>query len=110
MLPTGDRPGSMPLAPGATGTFNDGPLELRTTFVFGTNPRGLQCVAYGVSDHGADEAFKAALIKRYGPPKAKAGAALLGQDELDWQTSTDEINATFSKSDPAFAMQCARKK
>lgn len=110
LLPTNDRPGSMPLAPGARGTFNDGPLELRTTFVFRTNPAGLQCVAYGVGGHADDEAFKAALIKRYGPPKVKEGVALLGLVDLGWQTATDEITATFSKSDPAFAMQCAKKK
>jgi hypothetical protein len=100
----------MTSGPGATGTFKNGPLELRTTFVFGTDPGGLQCVAYGVGDHADDELFKATLIKRYGPPKSEAGIAWLGQDQLGWQTPTDEINATFSKSDPAFAMQCVRNK
>jgi hypothetical protein len=67
-------------------------------------------VAYGVGNHVDDEASKAALIKRYGPPTTKSGVALLGQDQLGWQTPIDEINATFSKTDPAFAMQCARQK
>lgn len=110
LLPANSRRDSMPLEPGATGTFNEGPLEIRTTFVFATKPGGLQCVAYGVGDHADDEAFKAALIKRYGPPKTKTAVAMLGQDQLGWQTATDEINATFSKSDPAFVMQCAKKK
>jgi hypothetical protein len=29
---------------------------------------------------------------------------------LTWKTPTDQIDATFSKDDPAFAMHCSPKK
>jgi hypothetical protein len=98
----------MPLAPRATGTFTEGSLHLRTTFTFEVPGGGLQCVSYGVLDHADDNNFKAALIKRYGPAQTKSGLALVGQETLGWKTATDEIEATFSKDDPAFAMQCAK--
>jgi hypothetical protein len=67
-------------------------------------------VSYGVNGHDHDEAFKAALVKRYGPPQNTSGVGVLGMTSLGWKTPTDQIEATFSKDDPAFAMHCSLKK
>jgi hypothetical protein len=93
----------------ATGTYHDGPLEQRLTFQFNTASHGLACVSYGVNSHDNDDAFKAALVKRYGAPQKSSGGGFVGTT-LSWITATDQIDATFSKSDPAFAMQCSPKK
>jgi hypothetical protein len=110
LLPEKERPRLPPLTTAASGYFDDGPLRLRTVFSFNTERGGLACVSYAVGNHADDDAFKAALIKRYGPPQSKSGIAFLGQENLGWKTATDEVDATFSKDDPAYAMHCARKK
>ena len=66
------------------------------------------CVFYGVRRHGDDEAFKAVLIQRYGPPQTKSGLPAIGQEQLGWITATDTIDATFSPDDPAFASHCRK--
>ena len=109
LVPQKDRPQGMPMLTAATGEYQDGPLPLRVTFQFNVASNGLACVSYGVNNHDNDEAFKAALVKRYGPPQTTSGGGFLGTT-LSWKTPTDQIDATFSKSDPAFVMQCSPKK
>lgn len=109
LVPQKDRPQGLPMLTAATGEYQDGPLTLRVTFQFNVASNGLACVSYGVNSHDNDEAFKAALIKRYGPPQQTSGGGFLGTT-LTWKTPTDQIDATFSKSDPAFAMHCSLKK
>jgi hypothetical protein len=108
IVPEKSRPQGLPMVTAATGTYHDGPLELRLTFQFKAATNGLACVTYGVNSHDNDDAFKAALIKRFGPPHKTSGGGFLGT-ALSWTTPTDQIDATFSKSDPAFAMQCSLK-
>lgn len=108
LLPVAQRPRVPPLVTAATGEATDGRMQLRTVFSFGIEGNGLQCVTYGVRSHADDDAFRAALIQRYGQPQDTGGIALLGMTNLGWKTATDEINATFSTDDPAFAMQCRR--
>ena len=91
-----------------SGTYKDGALELRVSFMFTIATNGLTCVNYGVNRHQDDEAFNAALIKRYGPPK-KTGP-FFGVTTLSWTTPTDKIDASFSEDDRAWAMQCSLKK
>jgi hypothetical protein len=110
LLPEQDRPRIPPLTTAAKGYFEDGSLRLRTVFSFNTEGGGLMCVWYGVGNHADDEAFKAALIKRYGPPQSKSSIAFLGQENFGWKTATDEIDATFSKDDTAYALHCEKKK
>jgi hypothetical protein len=98
------------MLPLATGEYQDGPLHLRVTFTFNAASNGLACVTYGVNSHDNDEAFKAALVKRYGPPKETSGVGFLGMTAVSWKTPTDQIEATFSKDEPAYAMQCSLKK
>jgi hypothetical protein len=109
VVPEKNRPRGLPMLTAATGAYQDGPLELRVTFQFNTASNALACVSYGVNSHDNDDAFKAALVKRFGPPQKTSGGGFLGTT-LSWTTPTDQIDATFSKSDPAFAMQCALKK
>jgi hypothetical protein len=109
LLPEKDRPRIPPLITAAKGEFTDGQIRLRTVFTFNIESMGLACVSYGVRGHDDDDAFKAALIGRYGQPQSTSGVAMLGQKNFTWQTATDEINASFSKDDPAFAMHCAKK-
>jgi hypothetical protein len=109
LVPEKNRPRGLPLLTAATGSYQDGPLQLRVTFQFNTASNGLACVSYGVNSHDNDAAFKAALIKRYGPAQKTSGGGFLGTT-LSWKTPTDQIDATFSESDPAFAMQCSLKK
>jgi hypothetical protein len=109
VVPEKNRPRGLPMLTAATGTYQDGPLELRVTFQFNTASNGLACVSYGVNSHDNDDAFKAALVKRFGPPQKTSGGGFLGTT-LSWTTPTDQIDVTFSKSDPAFAMQCRLKK
>jgi hypothetical protein len=66
-------------------------------------------VSYGVRGHDDDDAFKATLIGRYGQPQSTSGVVFLGQKNFAWQTATDEINTSFSKDDPAYAMHCAKR-
>jgi len=108
IVPEKDRPKGLPLVTGATGTDRDGAVEVRVTFQFKTASNGLACVSYGVNSHAQDDAFKAALVKRYGPPQKTSGGGFLGTT-LSWTIPTDQIDATFSKSDPAFAMHCTVK-
>jgi hypothetical protein len=110
LLPEKERPRIPPLTTAAKGYFEDGALRLRTTFSFNTEGGGLMCVWYGVGNHADDDAFKAMLIKRYGPPQSKSGIAFLGQENLSWKTATDQIDATFSKDDTAYAMHCGQKR
>jgi hypothetical protein len=109
VVPEKNRPRGLPMLTAATGAYQDGPLELRVTFQFNTASNGLACVSYGVNSHDNDDAFKAALVKRFGPPHKTSGGGFLGTT-LSWTTPTDQIDATFSKSDSAFAMQCSLKK
>jgi hypothetical protein len=109
LVPQKDRPRGLPTLTAATGEYQDGPLQLRVTFQFDVASNGLVCVSYGVNSHDNDEAFKAALVKRYGPPQKTSGGGFLGTT-LSWKTPTDQVDATFSKSDPAFAMQCSPRK
>ena len=109
VVPEKNRPRGVPILTAATGTYQEGPLELRVTFQFTTAGNGLACVSYGVNSHDQDDAFKAALVKRYGPPQKTSGGGFLGTN-VSWKTATDEIEATFSTSDPAFAMHCSAKK
>jgi len=108
LLPVAKRPRVPPLVTAATGETTDGRMQLRTVFSFGIDGAGLRCVTYGVRSHADDDVFRAALIQRHGQPQATGGIAFLGLTTLDWKTATDEITATFSKEDPAFAMQCRR--
>ncbi len=52
----------------AEGTLTDGVLKLRVQFAFDTATNGLKMVAYGPIDVSQNEAVKAWLVKRYGPP------------------------------------------
>lgn len=110
LLPSARRPRIPPLETAASGEFQDGVLELRTAFSFNTDGSGLACVSYGLMSHDADQAFKASLINRYGPPQRTSGLPAIGLQTLSWKTSTDEIDANFSKDNPAYVMQCAKKK
>jgi len=110
LLPEKDRPRMPPLITAAKGEFMDGQIRLRTVFTFNIERMGLACVSYGVSGHSDDEAFKAALIKRHGPPHSTSKLEVIGLTNLAWKTATDQIDATFSKDDPAFAMHCAPEK
>jgi hypothetical protein len=110
LLPEKDRPRLPPRVTAAQGDYQDGPLPLRVTFSFDIATNGLACVYYGVKTHDNDEAFKAALTKRFGPPKKTPGPAFLGMTTLTWKTPNDQIDATFAKDDPAYATQCSLKK
>lgn len=110
LLPERSRPRIPPLITVAQGEFTDGPLQLRTAFSSSIDRGGLECVSYGVGSHDDDRAFRASLVSRYGPPQTTSGLAAIGQASLGWKTTTDEISASISKDDPAFAMHCARKK
>lgn len=110
LLPASRRPRIPPLETAASGEFQDGALALRTAFSFNTNGGGLACVSYGLMSHDGDAAFKANLTSRYGQPQRTSGLPAIGLQTLTWTTATDEITASFSKDDPAYAMQCARTK
>jgi hypothetical protein len=110
LLPAKQRPRIPPLETAASGEFQDGALELRTTFSFNTDGGGLACVFYGLTSHDGDEAFKTGLISRYGQPQRVSGLPAIGLQTLSWKTATDEIEASFSKDDPAYVMHCAKKK
>jgi hypothetical protein len=110
LLPEKNRPRLGPFVTAAEGEYKDGSLELRTVFRFNTATNGLVCVDFGVGNHIDDDALKAALTKRYGPPKTEAGPAFLKMTTLSWKTPTDEISLTLSKDDPAHGAQCSLKK
>jgi hypothetical protein len=110
LLPEKERPRLPPTVTAATGAYQDGPLQLRVTFSFNIATNGLVCVNYGLNSHDGDEAFKASLVKRYGPPQKTSGVGFLGMTTLVWKTPTDQIEATFAKDDPAYVMQCSLKK
>ena len=110
LLPEKDRPRLPPRVTAVTGEYQDGSLNLHVTFTFDIASNGLVCVTYGVGNHAFDEAFKAALVKRYGPPQKTSGVAFLGATTSVWKTATDQVEATFAKDDPAYAMQCSLKK
>jgi hypothetical protein len=109
LLPEQKRPRIPPLVTAATGEFKDGPMELRTVFSFNIERGGLVCVSYGVASPDYNEAFKTALVGHYGPPQSTSTIAFLGQENLGWKTATDEINASFSKNESAYAMHCSKK-
>jgi len=109
LLPEKRRPRVPPLVTVAMGEFLDGPLQLRTVFSFSIERGGLECVSYGVSNHDDDEAFRAALVGRYGPPQRISALPVIKQETLSWKTPTDTIDASFSKDDPAYAMHCMKK-
>lgn len=106
--PPARRPRVPPLVTAATGEFTEGQLRLRTVFSFRIEGNGLECVSYGVSSHADDEAFKADLIRRHGQPQATRTVAFIGMTQYDWTSGNDEITASFSKDDPAFAMHCRK--
>lgn len=110
LLPEKSRPRVPPLVTAASGEFNVGPLRLRTVFSFDIERGGLACVFYGVTSHEDDEAFKAVLVGRHGQPQSESGLPIIGQTSFGWKTATDEIDASFSKDDPAYAMHCAKGK
>lgn len=110
LLPAGQRPRMPPLETVATGEFEDAALTLRTAFSFNTDGGGLACVFYGLTGRDGADAFKALLVSRYGRPQHTSGLPAIGQETLGWVTATDEIEASFSPDDPAFAMQCAKKR
>jgi hypothetical protein len=109
LLPEQKRPRVPPLVTAATGEFNDGPMQLRTVFSFNIERGSLVRVSYGVLSPDHNGAFKTALVSRYGPPQTTSTISFLGQEHLGWKTATDEINASLSKDEPAYAMHCARK-
>jgi hypothetical protein len=109
LLPEPERPRLPPLVTAATGEFDDGPMRLRTVFSFNIERGGLACVSYGVTSSANNEMFKSTLLRRHGPPQSTSSLAFLGQENLGWRNATDEINASFSKEDPAYAMHCAKK-
>jgi hypothetical protein len=106
-LPEEKRPRVPPLVTAATGELYDGPMQLRTAFSFNIERGGLACVSYGVLSPDQNGAFRTALVSRYGPPQSTSTVAFLGQENLGWKTATDEINASLSKDEPAYAMHCA---
>ncbi len=108
LLPARQRPRLPPLETAATGEFKDAALTLRTVFSFNTDGKGLACVFYGLTSRDGADVFKALLISRYGQPQRTSGLPAIGQETLGWATATDEIEASFSPDDPAFAMQCAK--
>jgi hypothetical protein len=109
LLPEEKRPRVPALVTAATGEFNDGAMQLRTVFSFNIERGGLACVSYGVLSPDQNGAFRTALASRYGPPQSTSTVAFLGQENLGWKTATDEINASLSKDEPAYAMHCAKK-
>jgi hypothetical protein len=110
LIPEKDRPRLPPMLTAATGTWQDGSMQLRVTFSFDIATNGLVCVNYGLNNRDSNDAFKAALTKRYGPPQKTSGVAFLGTSTLVWKTPTDQIEANFGKDDPAYATQCRPKK
>ena len=108
LLPEAERPRVPPLVTAARGEFADGALLLRTVFSFAIAGGGLECVTYGVRRREDDEAFKALLIRRFGPPQTTGGLAILGMTQLGWKLERDEVDASFSRDDPAYAMQCRK--
>jgi hypothetical protein len=109
LLPDTERPRLPPMITAVTGDYQDGAMQFRVVFSFNIDGGGLACVHYGLNSHDSDEAFKAALVKRYGPAQATSGVNFLGMTNLVWKTPTDRIEATFAKDDPAYAMQCSIK-
>ena len=110
LLPPKRRPRIPPLETAASGEFQDGAMQLRTAFSFNTDRGGLACVSFGLISHDGDEAFRSSLISRYGQPQRVSGLPAIGLETLSWTTAADEIEANFSKDDPAYAMQCAKPK
>lgn len=86
----------------AEGTLTDGALKLRVQFAFDIATDGLKMVAYGPGDASQNEALKAWLVKRYGPPSHT--------DKLQRTTTSswsrpDEITLMASDGYAASAMQ-----
>lgn len=108
LLPEARRPRLPPLVTAASGEFTDGVLVLRTVFTFAIDGNGLECVTYGVRDRANDEAFKALLLRRFGPPQTTGGLPIIGLVQLGWVVGKDEINASFSPDDPGYVMQCRK--
>lgn len=109
LLPAKQRPRIPPLETAASGEFQDGALELRTTFSFNIDGGGLACVFYGLTSEAGGEAFKTSLISRYGQPHSNSGLPAIGLQTLNWKTATDEIDASFSKGDAPYVMHCKKK-
>jgi hypothetical protein len=99
-----------PLVSSVEGTFQEGPLALRTVFSFDIKRGGLACVFYGVEDAEQSIAFMDALLKRYGKPTSKTSLPAIGMETVSWQTGTDEIQVTATKGDQAFAIHCAKRR
>jgi hypothetical protein len=108
LRPEKDWPRGADILTAATGEYEDGSMQFRSTFMFDTATKGLKCVAYGLTAPENDERFKAALVKQYGPVESTSGIAILDMTNLSWVTATDTIEATFSKSDPAYVMHCKK--
>ncbi|MGE4047070.1 MAG: hypothetical protein AB7F35_19565 [Acetobacteraceae bacterium] len=90
----------------ATGTFQDGTLSLRVMFSFDTRTGGLACVFHGVMDPRENDAFKALLLRRHGPPQDSSALPAIGQETMNWKLPADEIDLTVMTDDRAFATQC----
>jgi hypothetical protein len=108
LLPPDKRQSVPPLVSSVEGTFQDGPLALRTVFSFDTERGGLACVFYGVRDADESGAFTDSLLKRYGTPTSRSSLPAIGMETVSWQTGTDEIEVTATKGDRAFATHCAK--
>jgi hypothetical protein len=108
LRPEKDWPRDMDIVTAATGEFQDDSMPFRASFIFNTATKTLTCVAYGLTSSDNDERFKAGLIKLYGPAQGTSGIAFLDMTNLTWATQTDTIEATFSKSEPGFVMQCKK--
>jgi hypothetical protein len=108
LRPEKDWPRGPDILTAATGEYQENSMQFRSTFMFDTATKGLKCVAYGLTSPDDDERFKAALLKQYGPVKSTSGIAFLDMTNLSWVTATDSIEATFSKSDPGYVMQCKK--
>ena len=109
LLPPDKRKSVPPLESSVEGTFQDGPLALRTVFSFDSKRGRLVCVFYGVDDAEQSSAFTDSLLKRYGKPASRSSLPAIGMETVSWRTGTDEIEVTATKGDRAFATHCTAR-
>ncbi len=108
LLPPSERRTVSPLVSSVDGTFEDGPLALRTVFSFDIKGGGLACVFYGVTNSAQSAAFVDVMVKRYGKPTRESSLPGIEMETVGWVTGTDDIEVTSTKGDPAFATHCAK--
>ena len=96
------------LRSGADGTFQDGPIRLRVQFSFDATKGGLACVFYGVMNQADNDAFKAALVKRFGPPQRTTGLQAIGMAVLSWEPGDDSVEFQAMEGEASFAMHCKK--